>query len=186
MPVQTPLNSPDALLASFVSPGDIKPGLVIITGKRGSGKTLWCLELVKQTHFLGLNPSGLVSPAILECDQKVGIDLLDLTSGQRQHLAYRTVDAPGDLQNPNWQMISGTLDWGNSILESIDLCDLFILDEIGPLELEQGIGLMSGLDIIDSRKSFPCFVVVRPALLVNAQKRWPWAQIVDLAAEIEA
>jgi nucleoside-triphosphatase THEP1 len=83
-------------------------------------------------------------------------------------------------------MVAETLEWGNVILENINSCDLFILDEVGPLEFEYGIGLIAGLDIIDSRKRFPSIVVVRPSLLALADKRWPWAQVLDVSVKVEA
>ena len=83
-------------------------------------------------------------------------------------------------------MVAETLEWGNTILESIKSCDLFILDEIGPLEFEHGIGLIAGLDIIDSHKKIPAVVVVRPSLLALADKRWPWAQVLDVSAKVDA
>lgn len=183
--MQMSTGSPAALLASFFSSSKVKPGLVLITGQRGSGKTSWCLKLVKQAQDHGLKPIGLVSPAVFEGDKKVGIDLMDLSSAQQRRLAYLKGDANGDLKTTEWQMVFSTLDWGNSILERIDSCDLFILDELGPLEFEHGVGLVAGFGIINSRKSGPCFVVVRPSMLIKARERWPWALCFDLSQEIE-
>ena len=184
--MQVFIDSPDSLLASFISPNENKPGLVLITGMRGAGKTCRCMDLVEHARALDLKLCGLISPAIFEDDQKVGIDLLNLNNGERRRLAYRVGEAGGDLRTLDWQMVAETLDWGNSILESIDSCDLFILDEVGPLEFEHGIGLIAGLDIIDSRKNFPAVVVVRPSLLFMAHRRWPWAQLINIPAQVEA
>ncbi|MCJ7433438.1 MAG: hypothetical protein MUO77_08130 [Anaerolineales bacterium] len=179
-------NSPGSILASLISPNENKPGLALVTGMRGAGKTCWCMDLVEHAHTLDLKLCGLISPAIFEGDQKVGIDLVDLNTGERRRLAYHTGDMGGDFRTLDWQMVAETLDWGNSILESIDSCDLFILDEIGPIEFEQGVGLIAGLDIIDSCKKNPAVVVVRPSLLFMARKRWPWAQLINMPAQVEA
>ena len=179
-------NSPVSVLASFFSLNKNKPGLVLVTGMRGAGKTRWCMDLIEHARAFDLKLYGLISPAVFENDQKVGIDLLDLNSGERRRLAYRSGDTGGDLRTTDWQMVAETLEWGNSILENIHSCDLFILDEIGPLEFEHGIGLIAGLDIIDSRKRFPSIVIVRPSLLALADKRWPWAQVLDISAKVDA
>jgi nucleoside-triphosphatase THEP1 len=179
-------NSPVSILASFFSSNENKPELVLVTGIRGAGKTSWCMDLLEHTRALDLKLCGLISPAVFEAGQKVGIDLLDLCSGERRRLAYRAGDAGGDLCTTDWQMVAETLEWGNTILESIKSCDLFILDEIGPLEFEHGIGLIAGLDIIDSHKKIPAVVVVRPSLLALADKRWPWAQVLDVSAKVDA
>ena len=177
-------NSPGALLASLISPINDRPKLLLVTGLRGSGKTLWCMDLVGRAHARGLNLCGLISPSIFLNDKKIGIGLKDLKTSEQHRLAYRKGDEDGDIQTQDWQMVAETLEWGNSILERIDTCDLFILDEIGPFELEHGIGLVAGLDIIDHAKEFPCVVVIRPTLIEKALARWHWAEVWDVSMEM--
>ncbi|GAB4573501.1 MAG: hypothetical protein Fur0017_27470 [Anaerolineales bacterium] len=43
-------NSPRALLASLISPNKNSLRLLLVTGPRGSGKTLWCMDLVGRAH----------------------------------------------------------------------------------------------------------------------------------------
>lgn len=179
--MQTAENSPGALLASLFSPDANKSGLVLITGPKGSGKTLWCMDLIGRARARGMYVCGLVSPSVIETGKKVGIDLKDLRTGERRRLAYRRGTPDGDVQTQDWQMVAETLEWGNSILEEIETCDLFILDEIGPFELEHNIGLVEGLRIIDGAKDFPCVVVIRPSLVKEARKRWPWAKVLDVS-----
>ena len=181
-----PKNSPGALAASFISLNELKPGLTLVTGPRGAGKTRWCMDLADHARRLGLNPHGLVSPSVMEGGQKVGIDLLALGSGERRRLAYRKGDADGDIATTDWQMVSDTLQWGNTILKSIHSCEIFILDEVGPLEFEQGVGLVAGLHFVDAHRDFPLFVVVRPSLLDAARQRWPRSTLLDLTAEAVA
>ena len=102
-------------------------------------------------------------------------------SGVVRRLAHRKGTAEGDLQTQDWQLVAETLEWGNSILEHIKTCDLFILDEIGPFEMEHGVGLVQGLRIIDSAKDFPCVVVIRPSLMEEARDRWHWAGVLDIS-----
>lgn len=181
--MQLSTNSPGALPAGFISPRDLKPGLTLVTGPRGAGKTLWCMGLAKHTRALGLDVRGLVSPAVMADGKKVGIHLLDLASGERRRLAYRKGEADGDIATTDWQMVSDTLQWGNTILESIHSCEIFILDEAGPLEFEKGLGLVAGLRFVDAHRDIPTFVVVRPSLLDAARQRWPWLTLLDLTAE---
>jgi nucleoside-triphosphatase THEP1 len=183
--VQPSKNSPDILLASLISPNENKPRLLLITGPRGTGKTLWCVGLAGRARARGLHLYGLVSPAIFEHGQKMGICLEDLETGQIRRLAYRKGELGGDIQMQDWQMESGTLEWGNSILKQIDTCDLFLLDEAGPLELEQNVGFSAGIHIVDTAKNFPCVVVVRPSLIDNALARWEWAQVLDLSTKVD-
>ena len=179
----TDIHPSGSLLAGFVSSNGIKPGLTLVTGPRGSGKTSWCMELIEQARPFGLHPGGLISPAVFENGQKTGIDLLDLTTEERRRLAYRRGNAIGDLWTSDWQLVAETLEWGNSILERLKTCDLFILDEVGPFEFDHGVGFVKGLEIIASQKNIPSFITVRPSLLSVAQLRWPWAQVLDVSAE---
>lgn len=183
--MQLSKNSPGALLASFFSPNKNKPRLLLVTGPRGSGKTLWCIDLVGRAHVRGLNLCGLISPAIFLNDKKIGIGLKDLKTGEQHRLAYRKGDEDGDIQTQDWQMVAETMEWGNSVLERIESCDLFVLDEIGPFELDHGIGFVAGLDIIDAAKDFPCAAVIRPSLIEKALARWSWAEVIDLASEVD-
>ncbi len=179
----TDIHPSGSLLAGFVSSNGIKPGLVLVTGPRGSGKTSWCMRLVEQARAFGLRPGGLISPSVFENGQKTGIDLLDLTTGERRRLAYCRGNAAGDLWTSNWQLVAETLEWGNSVLEKLKTCDLFILDEVGPLEFDHGVGFVNGFEIIVSRKNIPSLITVRPSLLPIARLRWPWAQVLDVSTE---
>jgi nucleoside-triphosphatase len=176
------VNSPAALPANFISPRDIKPGLTLITGARDAGKTRWCMVLAEGVRAAGMNLRGLISPAVMENGEKIGYDLLDLESGERRRLAYRLGEAQGELTTDHWQLMEDTLQWGNGILSRITDCDIFILDEVGPLELEKGVGLTAGLKLVDENRPFRCFVAVRPSLLKKACKRWPWGTILELNA----
>ncbi len=181
-----PESSPSFILESIFSSNATQPGLTLVTGLKGAGKTRWCMDLVDQARVLQLNVCGLTSPAIFKDENKVGIDLLDLHTGQRRNLAYRAGYPGGDFLTKNWQINKETLDWGNAVLEGIDQCDLLIIDEIGPLEFEQGVGLTSGLEMLDSGKYFPAVVVVRPSLLAAARNRWPFSTTVTVQAQVEA
>lgn len=181
----TSKNSPGALLASLISPNQNEPRLLLITAPRGAGKTLWCADLAGRARARGLCLRGLISPAIFEGREKTGIGLEDLETGEQRRLAYRRGELGGDIQMKDWQMESGTLEWGNSLLERIKTCDLFLLDEAGPLEFEQSAGLSAGLRIVDTAKDFPCVVVVRPSLVEAARARWAWAQVLDLSTKAD-
>ena len=180
--MQMGVHSPGSDLAGFVSLAKIVPGLTLVTGSHGSGKTSWCLAVVRRAYAAGLRLGGLVSPSVFKNGRKVGLELLDLATGERRLLACRRGNAFGDLWTTNWQLVAETLEWGNSVLERLRVCDLFLLDEIGPLEFDHGVGFVAGLDWISLRKNIPTMVTVRPSLVPIARLRWPWATVLDLSA----
>ena len=179
--MQTDVNPSDSLLAGFISLEEIKPGLTLITGPRGSGKTQWCVKVFDQASSLGLRVGGFSSPSVFENGKKIGIHLVDLSSGERRPLAYRRGSRRGDLLTTDWQMDVETLEWGNSVLEKAVDCDLFILDELGPLEFNHGVGLTAGFGIIEKQRNLPVFVSVRPSLLPEALLRWYWAGVLNVS-----
>ena len=180
--MQVLFDSPDSLLASFASGNE--PGrLIIVTGPSGSGKTRGCLALADYASILGFQVGGLVSPAVLEGGLKVGIDLLDLRSGAQRRLAVRTEGAGNGQITEDWLLDNATLKWGNDILAQSGFCQLFILDELGPLELERGVGLTNGLGVVAARRYHLACVVVRPSLLDVAQCLWPWGEVLHIHSE---
>jgi nucleoside-triphosphatase THEP1 len=179
--VQVFVNSPDSLLASLLSEKDTGK-LILVTGYSGSGKTHWCLELAELAKIGGVNAVGLVSPAVFEGDIKVGIDLVDIKSGSRQRLAVcRGRSSPGQ-STLDWDFNDEALTWGNSILGKLDTCQLLILDEMGPLELQRGTGLSNGIGLISTRGYGLACVVIRPALIEIAKSLWPWGIISHIRA----
>lgn len=184
--MQMLMHSPDSPLASLVSSNEVKPGLTLITGPRGSGKTRWCMSLSDHAAAAGIRVGGLVSPSVFENGRKVGIDLVDLKSGDRRHLAYSKGSGRGDLLTTDWQLDVETLTWGNSILERTENCDFFILDELGPLEFNHDVGLIAGLEIIETRRDLPIFATVRPSLISGARLRWYWAEVWEIPAEAKS
>jgi nucleoside-triphosphatase THEP1 len=52
-------------------------------------------------------------------------------------------------------------------------CDLLVVDEIGPLELERRGGWENAFDVLRGRDFALALVVVRPELVIKAQLRLP-------------
>ncbi len=177
--MQVPFDSPDSLLAGFLSP-DRSGRLVLVTGPRGAGKTRWCTELVDSASRQGIHVGGVLSPAVFQEGVKVGIDLLDLHSRVRRRLAMRKSQQIGLHITENWHLDELTLSWANSRLLYSWHSRLLVLDELGLLELQRGIGLTNGLKLVASRRYQLAVVTMRPELLDLSLELWPWAEVFDL------
>jgi nucleoside-triphosphatase len=173
---------PGSVLASFVSKKS-PACLVLIAGPSGSGKTTCCSEIVSQASDIGLSVGGILCPAVFEGETKVGIDQLDISSGERQRLGVRSYDS-NDTTVGCWHMDERVIARGNEILADLKDEDVIIIDEIGPLELEEGHGYQQALCLLDEGRYRIAFVVVRPALIPLAALRWPQAQIFSLEGEV--
>jgi len=183
------VDRPDALLARAFAADGAAPRRLIVTGARGSGKSRWCAALVASARARGLRVAGVASPAVLEGGalvgqgvRKVAIDLVDLASEERRRLAVvRRADEPGTATQ-RWRFDEDALAWGNERLRAAAGADvdLLVVDELGPLEFVRGVGFTEGLAAIDAGAYTVACVVVRPALVDEALRRWPDATVLDV------
>jgi nucleoside-triphosphatase THEP1 len=105
---------------------------------------------------------------------KVGFEAVDVGSGERWPLA-RTDQKLGGPQVGPYSFDPAGLSRAVRVLrraaalrqaqDTAAGCDLFMVDEIGPLELEQGKGFAPVLDLLPVEGPTHTLIVVRPALL---------------------
>jgi nucleoside-triphosphatase len=157
--------------------------LVIVTGPSGSGKTMLCRRILALARRRGLDCAGILSPARFRAGHKVGIDLLDVRTGQVRRLAEAD-DEPGPVRTATYRFHADALAWGVAVLHTATPCDLLLVDELGPLELIRGEGWVGALEVLRSGRFRGAVVVVRPSLLGIFQAAVPAAdaRIVTLPA----
>lgn len=134
--------------------------LILLTGTMGVGKSTVGLRLAALWRERGGVPAGLLT-------RTAGGEryLRDVATG-----AERLLAAEGEaLAGPRWGRFSFSqeaLDWGNeAVRQAVNgPTDLVLLDEVGPLELVEGAGLLPALHLL-LRSAQAGLVVVRPALL---------------------
>lgn len=176
------IDRPGSALARLFADAATSPQLLIVTGARGSGKSRWCGQLAELVRRRGLRIAGVASPAVMEGDLKTGIDIVDVSSGERRRLADRRGGPSGGETTERWRFAESAMVWGNEVLArvSLDRADLLVVDELGPLEFHRGSGLVAGLEAIAAERYGVACVVVRPSLLDAALARWPHAVVVDV------
>ena len=154
--------------------------LILLTGARESGKTSLLIQVLEKCHEGGIDAAGVISPAVFINGDKTGIDLLDVRSGERRTLAeLRKTDSSG-IMTDRWAFDGQTLEWGNHILGSAIPCDLLLIDELGPIELDKGLGLQNGISALNSGDYRAAVVVIRPELIQKALRLWPGLAVFDL------
>lgn len=154
--------------------------LTILTGARGSGKTTLVMKLVRQSQINNIQTAGVISPAVFVGREKTAIDLLDVASGDSHRLANLRQTGSTGIMTERWVFEIATLEWGNQVLASIPYCDLFLLDELGPIELERNQGLNEGIKALNLRKFHFGIVVIRPELIDRACQLWPDADVISI------
>jgi hypothetical protein len=84
------------------------------------------------------------------------------------------------MSTSGWILDETVMAWGNVVLQAATPCDLLIVDELGPLEWEQGRGWLAGLAAVDSGAYGRAVIVVRPELLALALARWSHAGVIEI------
>ena len=162
--------------------------LFLLTGWHKAGKTSLLQKLVEAAKQARWTVCGLLSPARLEYGRRTGIYVIDVHSGTRRLLASRIA---GELNGPqigHWTFDSEALAWGNTLLKHAPPSNLFVLDELGPLEFDRQQGWTAGFDLLANPAARRlAIVVVRPQYVDAFLQRYPQAEtvIIQNPAEID-
>lgn len=144
-----------------------------ITGPIGVGKTTVCGRVVELARENDYTVAGILTPAIYDTEgQKTGIAIIDLSTGKRRILAEMG-KKPRSLQVGRYAFDRRVLRWGCQALSRAlgGGCDLFVVDEVGHLELNRGLGFTQALAILKEGMLPRALVVVRNSLLPLMHER---------------
>ena len=160
---------------------DQKKLTIGLVGARGTGKTSLIMDLLEIFQERKLKIAGVLSPGIFDGSQKIAIELIHLPSKQGRLLAVLKNDNESGMVFGDWTFFQETLDWANKKLQEAPVCDLLVLDEIGPLELDFNRGLKAGLGLLTTGEYKLALLSLRPKCIQAIQERFP--EIVLLALE---
>jgi nucleoside-triphosphatase THEP1 len=154
------------------------PRIVILTGQRGAGKSTVCSKTVDLAQARGYTCGGIITlrrttpGCVTDCR-----DVLDVRTG---HLRRLTVKVEPDPSAANSIVIQGrfrfdpqTLAWAEDVLAHATPSHLFVVDELGPLEIIRGQGWKKAFDVLGKDAFRLALVVVRPELVDQARLRLP-------------
>lgn len=145
-------------------PGHTGGQIVILTGAPGTGKTTACRQLVDQARDLGLDCAGIVCPSRVIEEVKVGIDVVDVRTSERRRLAD-VDELPGAVRMGPYRFDEDAIAWGVARLGRACPCDLLIVDEVGPLEMNRAGGWTNALEVLRTGDCRLAVAVVRPSLV---------------------
>jgi nucleoside-triphosphatase THEP1 len=138
----------------------------ILTGERGSGKTMLCLELARgRPGFV-----GIVSPAIFDSSgRKVGFSALCLRTGEQWDLGRSDTVLDGPLHGKYSFSAAGIVRAIRCLQAALELPGrIIVLDEIGPLEMEQHGGFAPVLPLLGNAARL--LVVTRPVFVAGLEE----------------
>jgi nucleoside-triphosphatase THEP1 len=160
--------------------------VILLTGVREAGKTSLLLEVLEECHTKRIDSAGVLSPAVFEDGKKIAIDLLNVRNGERRRLADLRSNQSAEIMTDHWVFDPDVLEWGNSILDGATPCDLLIVDELGPIEFERGLGMQNGIKSVSAGKYLAALVVIRPELIEKAGQLWPGSIIYTVSNQTES
>lgn len=179
--------------------------LFILTGDIQIGKTRWLQGVCDQLVDGGVPVAGVLAPGVWRANpewpngfEKLGIDNVLLPSGERIEFARRRDLADSGVRSRlddgmpaemklAWQFSDEAVDRVNAHFDMLtsqqdDLGrnGLLVVDELGRLELERGVGLTSAMRLLAQgpRPGWPhALVVVREWLVPRAHELFdaPWS-----------
>ncbi|MGD1995974.1 MAG: nucleoside-triphosphatase [Anaerolineae bacterium] len=144
----------------------MKCRILLVTGERGSGKTTICREVASRAQAAGYTCGGLLTLPIGDSDQR---SVVDLHTGDTRSL---TVSSDG-LRQGRFLIDPDAFSWGAEALTHAVPCDLLVVDELGPVEIERRQGWVVALDLLRSGQFNLALVVVRPELVHKVQLLLP-------------
>lgn len=123
-----------------------------------------CQRAVELARSRGLRVGGLLSLPVYRDGVKVAITLRDVGAGRERVLAHAHQAGDGPRIGV-WTFDPASVAWGQKVLASLAPCDLLVIDEIGPLELERGQGLTNALAALRRGAYHLALVTMRPTLI---------------------
>ena len=157
-------NSPADMLANTLL-SETSSGLWIVSASSGMGKTTFCGGYVARARQAGLSVGGILCPAVYGRGEEDWYRPARHCSGERRRLGLRTCNkARPPLAVGKW--MRACLPGGTKFWQDFTDEEIIVIDELGPLELEEGHGYQEALRLLDEGTLLRCCCCGAPSLAV--------------------
>ncbi len=146
--------------------------IFVLTGDKGNGKSTLLLKLVNEYKINNLKICGIISPAVHNNFNRIGYDVMNIQNKNKVPLC-RIDSGVNKINEGGFLFFEDGINFGNSVLDLKNLsdCKLVIIDEVGPLELNNK-GWSDSIDKIINQLSVPVLLVIRESLIDRVKERW--------------
>jgi nucleoside-triphosphatase len=109
--------------------------ILLLTGPPATGKTTVLAKIMVALNAKGYRVGGMISREIRKGNERVGFEIMDLTTSERGWLAH--IDQKEGPKVGKYRVNLEDLDGigVKAIIDSIGTCEVIAIDEIGPMEL---------------------------------------------------
>lgn len=140
-----------------------RPRILLLVGERQVGKSVVCQELTRLLRESELAVSGLLT----QCTGPHALEVTEIHTSARYPLTLPFDDTAG-VAMTHFRIDLQAMARSATALEGAFPTQVFILDELGPLELELKQGWIPALQLLQRKRYALALIVVRPELLVEA------------------
>jgi nucleoside-triphosphatase len=109
--------------------------LLLLTGSPGVGKTTVLLQVVDALKAKGYSVGGIISREVRSCGERVGFEILDLSSGKYGWLAHVNQKTGPRIGKYLVNLEDLESIGAKAIVDAAEGSDVVVIDEIGPMEL---------------------------------------------------
>lgn len=109
--------------------------LLFLTGCPGVGKTTVLLQIVEALKVKGCSVGGMISREVRSCGERVGFEILDLSSDRRGWLAHVNQKTGPKIGKYRVNMEDLENIGVSAVEQAVRSMDVVVIDEIGPMEL---------------------------------------------------
>ncbi|WP_291766716.1 nucleoside-triphosphatase [Caldivirga sp. UBA161] len=121
---------------------------IFITGPPGIGKTTLIVKVTSRLKERGVKVIGFYTLEEKEEGVRVGFKLVNVSNGEWRWLAH-----VNKVQGPmvgKYHVDVNSIEWGLTLLNEVG--DLYVIDEVGPMEMKYPLFLRRVEDIVNSKR----------------------------------
>lgn len=145
------------------------PGIFIITGKIGSGKTTCIKKLTEKLKSENISVGGIYTSRIMENGKTTGYMMVDISTGYKEKLL--DINGNGNQKKiGNYYICEEVIERGNLALQQTN-AQLMVIDEVGKLELNGG-GWAEMLGKLLVSRQNQLLISIRKEVLNEVTDKW--------------
>ena len=134
--------------------------IILLAGQKGSGKSTAAMNLAARLRQEGVKVGGIICPGIFEGRHKIGMKSHHAATGHEELVGLEKCQAGKPVPQPTgpdtfsygrWEFRRSALAAADgAILKDMEGSLFVFVDEIGPLELDHGLGMSGTLARLDA------------------------------------